>query len=194
TKSTLVGIGANYTYIQTASFLAGLVKWRGISFGTGFIYTYNKTDFTIEMDEIEEPISYAGPPNVNGNLVLDPSFIIGVKSNTYSIPFDVTTSVQLLWALNFTLGIGIDFVFGSTDINLESDGKVYTELTGYSGSITPGSYNVDASTKNQKPSWIRQRIMTGIGFNILAVKIDVPVIIYPFDSAIAVGVTAGVVW
>ncbi|MFH0977364.1 MAG: hypothetical protein V1874_16415 [Spirochaetota bacterium] len=193
TKTTLVGIGANYSWIKTTSFLAGLFKWRGISFGTGFIYSYNKTDLKIDMDPIQEDITPVGP--ITGNVVLNPSFLIGVESHTYSIPFDVTTSVRVLWALNFNLGLGVDLNFGSTDIKLESDGSVSANLSGAGApTVTPGNYTVDATTKNKKPSWVRERITTGVGLNIWAVKIDVPVIIYPFDNAFAVGLTAGVVW
>ena len=51
-KSTLVGLGANYTWISSVGVLGGLAKWRGISFGTGLLYNYNKTDVKIDMDEL----------------------------------------------------------------------------------------------------------------------------------------------
>lgn len=193
TQSTVFGIGANYTWIRTTSLLAGFVKWRGISLGTGFIYNYNKIDYKIDLDNIEGPVTSAGGYNVN--VVLDPSFLIAVESTSCSIPFDITTSVRLLWFLNFNLGAGIDFNFGSTDLKLKSDGTSTATITGVGApSVNPGSFYVDASTNDKNPSWIRERITTGIGFNIAIVKIDVPVIIYPFDNAFAVGLTAGVVW
>jgi hypothetical protein len=193
-KTTLVGLGANYTWIKTSSLLAGVIKWRGISFGTGFLYSYNKIDYKVEIDDISrtDTTSY---PGTTIALTLDPSIDLGVKSSSYSIPFDVTTSVRLLWFINFNLGAGIDFNFGTTDIKIKSDGNIGGTVTGtISYAVNPGSLTVDGSTKDKKPSWIRERITTGIGFNISVVKIDVPVIIYPFDSAIAVGLTAGVVW
>lgn len=192
-KSTLVGVGANYSWIHTKSFLAGFFKWRGISFGTGFLYNYNKIDYKIELDRIDEPVAL-GVGGYDVNVSLDPSFLIGVKSSSYSIPFDVTTSIRLLWFLNFNLGAGIDFNFGTTDIKLKADGNVTANVSGGPVTVVPGSYTVDAGTKDKKPSWIRERITTGIGFNISVVKIDVPVIIYPFDNAFAIGLTAGVVW
>jgi hypothetical protein len=201
-KTTLVGLGANYTWLQTKSLLAGFLKWRGVSFGTGFLYNRNEVDFKIELDPIRESVpidlaSVGGPNPMPGWVVIDPTILLGIKSNTYTIPFDVTTSVRLLWFLNFNLGLGIDFTYGSTDIKVKSHGSAYADIPDYGGASitsTPGNITVDGSTKNKKPSWIRERITTGIGFNIACVKIDVPVIIYPFDSALAVGVTAGVVW
>ena len=117
---------------------------------------------------------------------------MGVESHTFTIPVDVMTSVQLLWVLNFTLGTGIDFTFGKTDINLNADGDI--AIDGYAGAYTPGSFYINGGTKGQHPSFAHYRINSGIGFNIAVVKIDVPIVWYPFDKAAAVGVTAGVVW
>jgi hypothetical protein len=200
--STILGVGANYTWIQTKSLLAGFVKWRGVSFGTGFIYNRNKIDLNIEMDPERNAItglnlSVYGLSNLTGDVVLDPSFTIGVKTNTYTIPFDVTTSVRLLWVLNFNLGAGFDFVFGTSDITLKSNGDVYADMNPVANvdfTSTKGKVTIDGSTKNKKPSPVRERITTGLGLNIAMVKIDFPIIIYPFDSAIAAGVTIGVVF
>ncbi|MBN2039741.1 MAG: hypothetical protein JW864_06850 [Spirochaetes bacterium] len=198
-KSTLFAIGANYSWISTKSFLAGLVKWRGVSFGTGFLYNKNEIDVEVDVDPIDQPISgvSAGPHTLSGTLTMDPSIILGIHSSTYTIPFDVTTSVRLLWVLNFNLGAGIDFNFGSTDIIIRSDGSVTADIEDNPNvdiAMDPGTVSIDGSTKDEKPSFVHARITTGIGLNILPVKIDIPVIIYPFDSAVAVGLTAGVVW
>jgi hypothetical protein len=208
-KTTLVGIGANYSWIKTTSLLAGFFKWRGISFGTGFLYNRNKVDYKIDLDPISQsitpintaaaPYNLPGGPTIAGNIIIDPSIDLGIKTNTYTVPFDVTTSVRLLWFLNLNLGLGIDFTYGSTDIIVKSHGSVRTDIPNppnpnISMDVTPGTVTVDGSTKDKKPSWVRERITTGVGFNIAAVKIDVPVIIYPFDSAFAVGLTAGIVW
>jgi hypothetical protein len=199
-KSTLIGIGANYTWIKSSSLLAGFLKWRGISFGTGFLYNRNEIDLKIELDPIRQNIGNINiPPIVTGDVIIDPSFKLGVKSNIYTIPVDLTTSVRLLWFVNLNLGVGIDFTYGSTDIIAKANGSVSTDIPNpsvptVSTDISPGTVSIEGSTKDKKPSWVRERITTGIGFNISVVKIDVPVIIYPFDSAFAVGVTAGVVW
>ncbi|NMB64484.1 MAG: hypothetical protein GYA16_06395, partial [Spirochaetes bacterium] len=59
--------------------------------------------------------------------------------------------------------------------------------------ITPGNLKVDGSTLGKKPKWARARVMTGIGFNVGPVKIDVPIIYY-LDTGAAVGITAGFIW
>jgi len=198
-KTTLFGIGANYTWISTKSLVAGLVKWRGVSFGTGFLYNNNKLDINVDVDPIEQPITGAtyGIYTFSGNVIIDPSITLGVHSSTYTFPFDVTSSVRLLWVLNFNLGAGIDFNFGSTDIIAKSNGSVTADIPDTSDVVvdmSPGTVTIDGSTKDKRPSFVHARITTGIGLNILPVKIDIPVILYPFDSAFAVGLTAGVVW
>ncbi|MDY6969470.1 MAG: hypothetical protein SVR08_12570, partial [Spirochaetota bacterium] len=104
----------------------------------------------------------------------------------------------LLWVMNFNLGAGMDINFGSTDINLKAAGVARLEDVSMEGgevdsTTTPANLNVDGSTTGVNPSIVRARIMTGIGFNILPVKIDIPIIYY-FNSGASVGVTVGVVW
>jgi hypothetical protein len=196
-KSTLLGIGANYTWFQSRSLLSGFVNWRGISLGTGFFYNRSQVDLKLDLDTIEQQVTAGLPVGDSVDVILDPSVNLGIKSNTFTIPFDVTTSVRLLWVFNFNLGVGLDFNFGSTDIGIKSDGSVNGRINPAIGTpvmADPGSFTVDGGTKNKKPSPVRQRITTGIGLNIAMVKIDVPIIIYPFDSAFAAGVTVGVVF
>lgn len=194
-KNTLLGVGANYTWLQSDSFLLGFVKWRGISFGTGFLFNKSELNLKLDLDTLTQPVTGLPiGPLTSGTLFVDPSVKLGVKSTTYSIPFDVITSVRLLWFLNFNLGAGVDFNFGYTDIVVKSNGNVRAELNGGAIQATGGTFTVDSKTKAEKPSLIRPKIMTGLGFNIAVVKIDVPVIIYPTDNAFAVGLSAGVVW
>ena len=206
-KTTLLGVGANYSWIKTKSFLLGLFKWRGISFGTGLIYNRSEIEFEQEVTIDPVPFSYehdftegafTETVTFTGNVYLDPSFQIGLETNTFTIPFDVTTSVRLLWVMNFNLGAGMDINFGSTDINLKAAGVARLEDVSMEGgevdsTTTPANLNVDGSTTGVNPSIVRARIMTGIGFNILPVKIDIPIIYY-FNSGASVGVTVGVVW
>ena len=206
-KNSMFGVGANYSWIRTKSLLVGLIKWRGISFGTGFIYNNSKVDYELEIDpEIQqfelENVSIPTPINQNvtlsGNVVVDPSFTLGFETTTVTIPFDVTTSIRLLWLLNLNFGAGIDLNFGSTDIILEANGvasidQLESSVGDLEYDFSSARVTVDGSTKVVKPSLVRPRITTGIGLNLWALKIDVPIIYYP-KSGVAVGVTAGIVW
>jgi hypothetical protein len=204
-KTRLFGLGANYTWIQSKSLLAGLAKWRGISFGTGFIYNMNEADFNIKINEQSKTadsamIAAAGATSYvdSATISIDPTLKAGLKTETYTIPFDVTTSVQFLWIMNLNLGAGIDLTFGRTDLALNSDGAVTaTVVDTASNTYTTdqaGSVRVDSNLKKQSPSLVHARLMTGIGFNFGPAKVDVPLTWYPIDKAVAIGITAGIVW
>ena len=195
-KNTIFGVGANYCLVKGIGQEQKLFKWRGLSLGTGFLYHSSKVDFKIEQDEIAEDLvgldTYY-PSATNAQLLLDPSFNLGLDVKTTTIPVDISTSIQLLWLFNFNLGAGVDFNFGSSDIILSSKGGVTVDGIPDTVPVTAGKVIVDGSTLGIGPSSVCTRIMTGIGFNFSMVKIDVPIIFYPSKGA-SVGVTAGVVW
>lgn len=195
-KNTTFGVGANYCLVKGVGEGQKLFKWRGLSLGTGFLYHSSKVDFKIEQDGIEESLDtlkHYYSSAAGAQLLLDPSFNLGLDVKTTTIPVDISTSVQLLWLFNLNLGAGIDFNFGSSDIVLSSKGGVGVEGIPDTVSQTAGKVKVNGSTLGIGPSSACGRIMTGIGFNFSMVKIDVPVIWYPSKGA-SVGVTAGVVW
>jgi len=195
-KNTTFGVGANYCLVKGIDQGQKLLRWRGLSLGTGFLYHVSKVDFKIEQDEIAEDLvgldSYY-PLATNAQLLLDPSFNLGFDVKTTTIPVDISTSFQLLWLFNLNLGAGVDFNFGSSDIILSSKGGVTVEGIPDTVPVTAGKVRINGSTTGVGPSSVCSRIMTGIGFNFNMVKLDVPIIWYPSKGA-SVGVTAGVVW
>lgn len=197
--STLLGMGVSYSLINTRKILQGVVTWRGISFSTGLYYNNTQIDFKIEMEPpLYEEISYEFSPaqTITANAILDPSFTLDIDVETYTIPLEVNTSVKVLSVLNFNLGAGVDFNFGSSKIEIGAAGETTTDITNdpdITGTVNPGTLTICGETRTIDPSLISGRIMTGIGFNILPVKIDIPVTLY-FDSGFAVGLTVGLVW
>lgn len=186
-KSSLVGIGANYAIIEPKSVGIGLVKWRGLYAGAGIIYLSNTVDDKVSLGD--ETVALGGAYS-SYSINSDPSFILGLHIKTVSIPLDITTAVQLLWVLNLTLGAGLDFNFGKTDIIIAQESKV--NLVGYP-TLQDGKLIIDGSTRGKSPSIVRARITSGLGFNLGPVKLDIPVTYY-LTSGFAVGITAGFVW
>ena len=205
--STTFGIGANYQFLPSSpSIMFGLFKWRGLNFGTGFNYQANKIDFTLTMAKITQsmPItsftSNGVTVNPEATFSVKPKVNVGVEMNTFSIPLEATTSVQLLWLSNINFGVGADLVFGSTTIKAIVDSPLNIDSfttgltgTGVTASTTPGKVTIDASTKNVAPSLVRARIMTGFGLQAGPVKIDMPIYYY-LASGLAFGLSAGIVW
>jgi len=199
--STNFGIGVNYQFLPaTPSIMSGLLQWRGLNFGTGFNYQSNKIDFALTMSKItQEMKTNVSGTDVAATLAVTPKVNVGVVMNTFSIPLEATTSVQVLWLTNINFGVGADLVFGSSDVNatvnspLTVDSITGLNALGVSYASTPGKATIDAGTKGISPSLVRARIMSGIGMNLGPVKIDIPVYYY-FSSGLAFGLSAGFVW
>ncbi len=196
----VVGAGVTYSLFDERGI--GLLKWRGLTVGTGLVYQTTDVAYRVALDKIYKDFSRnEGGSNVTGNVVVDPSFDITLDMYTLSMPFEINTAVQLLWLLNLNLGAGIDLVTGNSNLVLKAAADATVEDIAVDSSpilpsnyqVTPGNLSVDGSTLGKKPEWARARIMTGIGFNFGPVKIDVPIIYY-LKSGAAVGVTAGFIW
>jgi len=211
-SSTNFGIGANYQFLPCSpSIMFGLFKWRGVNFGTGFNYQANKIDFTLSMAKIPQTmtgttyyaptdVAHAYPVTPTTTFSVTPKVKVGVEMNTFSIPLEATTSVQLLWLSNINFGVGADLVFGSTNINAIVDSPITIDSfsgipagSGVTYTTTPGSIAIDASTKGVSPSLARLRIMSGLGLQAGPVKIDIPLYYY-LASGLAFGISAGIVW
>lgn len=194
----IVGAGLTYSLFDEIGY--GLLRWRGLTVGSGLVYQTTAVSYKTSLDTIYEQFSHTDiGVTITGNVVLDPSFNITLDMYTISVPFEVNTAVQLLWLLNLTLGAGVDVVAGNADLVLKAASDATIENVAVNNSpasnyqVTPGNLYIDGSTKGIKPTLAHARVMTGIGFNLGPVKLDVPIIYY-FNYGAAVGVTVGVVW
>jgi hypothetical protein len=168
----LFGVTANYHIIPSVS-LAKIIIWRGVSVGGGLLFNNSNIKFTIPLDkDIDEPI--AG----GGRIIMNPEAILNMKVFTCTIPLEAVTAIKLL-IFNIPLGIGADIAFGETslgfgvksDIDLEDLPYGYTQATNGSISINAGA--------SGKPGFFNFKIMTGLGFVMGPVVIDIPFTIYP---------------
>ena len=200
----IIGGGITYSLFDEAGI--GLLRWRGLTIGTGLVYQTTDVSYQVDLDSETNPFTVDPDGggllnNVSGIVVVDPSFDITLDMYTLSVPFEINTAFQFLWLFNINLGVGIDLVSGNADLELQSVSDATVNNIAYGGAplpeddyiVTPGKVTIDGKTLDKKPSWARARIMTGIGFNFGAVKIDVPIIYY-LKSGAAVGVTAGIIW
>lgn len=181
----LIGIGINYALVKEKNAPIGIVKWRGLSIGTGLLYNRNELDLKVKMDIKEETVAIGTVVDV------DPSMKFNFVTNTYTIPLDIVTSVRLLWVFNLALGAGVDFNYGKSRLDLSADGSVTVKSIAVYAA--PGYVQVIQPRQSNEPSVVRFRAMAGVGLNLGPVKIDVPVVYYP-PTGVAVGITAGVVW
>ena len=213
----VLGLGANFKVLEPKSFI-GLVKWRGISVGTGFYMQMDKLNMEIKPKPITEQAHFreavlsgattaqdsadkktlldqmgytAAKPDAE--IKLTPKFDMGLDISTYTIPVDVNTAVALLWGVvNVNAGLGVDVNFGNAEIVLKGTSRADIGSDTTKVTFTPATVVVDGSSSNG-PSFVRMRAQTGIGLGLGPVKIDIPLIYY-FNSGLAFGVTGAIVW
>ena len=100
-----------------------------------------------------------------------------------------------MYLFNFTFGLGADISCGKTDIIAKANSQLNGTISGGTGAtLTPGAVTVDASTVNKSPTLGHARLITGLGFNLGPIKIDMPVSWYFLQKGFSMGVCAGFVW
>jgi hypothetical protein len=195
-KTFSIGVVGNYQLFKEKSFAAGLVKWRGLNLGTGFLYQSTDLNYAASIDSYSESFIEGG---VNYNLAVDPRLVLDLSTKTFTIPLEVSTSLRLLWVLNLTLGAGVDIGFGSSNLTLGADGDIrVSEVSsyGYSTPVTttdPGNLSLEGGGK-MRPTVFNPKLMGGFGFSFGPVILDIPVTWYPVENGFSVGVTLGAVW
>lgn len=215
-ESLSVGVGVSYQLLQPRSLPLGLIRWRGVSFATGFNFQRNTTEieFTAAGDDFEAgealtlgdigftdgDLTGTGYTETTelGTLTMTPTLLASIESRTYAIPLEVNTGIRFLYLLEFNVGAGVDLTMGSSEVAVGSKTEVgFKKNPDLEDQIdfTPGSANVGIKTTND-PQLVRPRITAGFGINLGPIKLDVPLMYY-FDSdgpGAMVGVNVGIVW
>jgi hypothetical protein len=189
-KTSSFGVLANYQFMSKRN-LAGILLWRGVNFGTGFIY--QKTDFGYEMewDPMTETVKFQGEPITTE---LTPKIKLGLSMSTVTVPLEAVTSVRLLYFLNAAFGFGIDLGFGSS--KLEAVAATNFRFQGLEGLGLNQTQDASASVTmggDSKPRFFNPKFITGLGFGLGPAVIDIPVTFY-IGSGYNVGFTVGVAW
>jgi hypothetical protein len=186
-KTFSVGVVGNYQLLKEKTIVPVLVKWRGLSLGTGLIFQNTAINFGVDVPG-DFDVDFTG-----GTLKLDPKLAFNMKTNTFTIPLEAATAVQLFSFLNITLGAGADLAFGGNELSLGINSDI--DVVDGSGDAlpqsAPGSFEVSGGGK-AAPAFFNFKIMTGIGFKIGPVILDVPVTLYPGkETGASIGVTLG---
>ncbi len=187
--SNLFGILLNYQILKDRSILAGAILWRGLSAGTGFIYSTNNVTYLKKLDTIENIDSGSGII-----AKVDPSVDFSIDIKSYIVPVEIYSAIRLLWAINLGVGVGFDYVVGSkAELSVLGAGKAeitsspMNALDGDTGDIS-----IDASTSNEADPF-RTKFMANIGFGFGPVVVDVPLTYY-LDNGYSLGISVGFNW
>ncbi len=176
------GLLANYQLVDP--FSIGVIKWRGLQVGSGFIYYNSTADMTIDVPEQKSSITIVNPGDAT--LVLDPTLNAEITSSGLKMPIDILSGIRLLWIANLNFGLGADLnLASSSEIALSADGNTYiTNINpALPGTVetTPGSVKVAIDEGSGSVDFIKLRAMFGLGFALGPLKIDIPFTYY-FDG------------
>jgi hypothetical protein len=189
------GVVGSYQVLKEKTIVPVLLKWRGLSLGTGFIYQHTGITFATKVSGDYDYDFAAGADE--GTLTLDPKLEFSMTTDTFTIPLEVTTAIQLLTVMNIHLGLGADLAFGKNDMSLGLSGDVNLEdlPTDFIQQTEPGNLSVKGGGK-MAPTIFNFKIMTGFGFKFGPVILDFPVTLYPLliggGTGANVGFTLGV--
>ena len=189
----------NYQLIPQLRLFGGLIVWRGLNVGAGFIYQNTSLSLDLSLGDRTFPIPMASTSlpteigEINGKII-DPRFHFGFTVNTYTVPLEAVTSIRLLGFFNASLGVGADLGFGKASLIGDLNGGL--DLDGYQRSglriITPGSVSASLDGESS-PTFFNPKIMASLGFSAgPAIILDIPITYYFQNTGFNVGVSLGI--
>lgn len=124
-STSVYGITANYRLIGQKA-IPILMRWNGLSLGTGFIYNGFSIGATANLGTILADMA-------GEELTTVPDYIatFGSDSTSFTIPLEISTGLRLLSSVNLNLGVGADLKFGKSNVyfNLDSGASDGDDLT-----------------------------------------------------------------
>jgi hypothetical protein len=192
-----IGGLVNYQLIPQIRFPAGVIVWRGVNIGTGFIY--QGTNLTIGLPlfpdggNVTIPINVPGVGNITGE-IRNAKFEMVFNVNTLTVPLEAVTSIRLLGFANASIGAGVDFGFGNAGLGGDIDASIIINIPpGYNLHMEKeGSFSVNMGGKNS-PSPVSPKIMASIGFSAgPAILLDIPITYYFLSNGYNIGITFGI--
>jgi hypothetical protein len=141
-KSSQFGFHGKYKLIQPKSVGFGTLNWGGLDFISGFTVASNTLDYQKTFDQQSSGSGTAASPKIS----ITPAGAITVTNTAIAIPFEIATSVRLLYILSLFGGAGIDLNFGKStvDMNLAST-SISSTVNGNTAALNDANMKVSAS-------------------------------------------------
>ena len=187
----------NYQLIPQFRLLGGLIVWRGLNLGAGFIYQNTGLNLNIPLMPLLEDHLSGDLDNLGGTgakLDLgDPriSFIFNI--DTYTVPLEAVTSFRFLGFANASIGAGVDFGFGNANMKGKIDSKIEVKnLPDPLVQNSPGRMYASIGGSRQS-TLVNPKAMASFGFSAgPAIILDIPVTYYFLNNGFSVGITLGI--
>lgn len=148
-------------------------QWGGVDITTGLEYAHLSAAYSTDV-KFNQKNTLSGGNDVALNYTGPFRYELGV--NTFSIPIEASTNVQLLSILSLYTGLGLDFNFGSSS----ASGGMTAPITatssappaGFSGNLYSATGKLDLSGgPSEGPSLADVRGFLGVQINLLRIKI-----------------------
>ncbi|RYF11620.1 MAG: hypothetical protein EOO40_02970 [Deltaproteobacteria bacterium] len=110
-----------------------IVRWGGLNVATGFAYATQDIDVKADLPS-GTASSVFTLPNVGTNLTVRYAYQgtgrVGTHTDLYTVPIEVSSSLQLLYFLTLYAGGGVDFAWGNTDLTASASEPTHVTLSG----------------------------------------------------------------
>ncbi|MCM0607049.1 MAG: hypothetical protein KA715_13250 [Xanthomonadaceae bacterium] len=167
----IANLGAHVQYHIHAPARENLLfHWDGISFTTGLRYMYQdaaySTAMTISQSDAASQSTMSWRANYN----------LGVHSNVFTVPIEVTSNFDFLETFGFVLGAGADLSLGGAATYGGASGPIQSNSTlpGLTSStIYTGTGVLDAGSNTYAPSLGVMKALVGVHFKLWAVRFSV---------------------
>ncbi|MGL1892784.1 MAG: hypothetical protein OCD02_14225 [Spirochaetaceae bacterium] len=168
--SQIFGITANYQLIKSWG-IPIILKWTGVSLGSGFIYTGYDIVATSDLTSLLAPDA----PDTGGEPLLSAEF--SLTNTAFTIPLEVSTGIKVMSVLTLKVAAGADLKFGKTNISFDVDSSQddsFTTklLTGVIEEVIEGSGMEFPYSEDYSPSFINPRISAGLGIGLGPVSLN----------------------
>ncbi|MCL2007274.1 MAG: hypothetical protein FWG77_04240 [Treponema sp.] len=193
-NTLMAGVMANYQILNRRDLGLGLIQWRGVNVGAGFVYQNTSIDIRVPTEIMDEEATEYWDYGGDRPIRVDLDFDLGLNFtiNTFTVPVEVMTSVRLLYFLNLAVGAGVDIGFGNANLKLGGDMTAnFSDLPDGMVQDRPARMTMDLGGSSA-PTTFNPKIMTGVGIGVGPVVLDIPFTFYPLDQGYNFGISIGV--
>ncbi|MBN2436748.1 MAG: hypothetical protein JXK07_15920 [Spirochaetes bacterium] len=179
--SYMFGAGVRYKPFSRINISQNMYM-RPVTFGTGVYYV--QSSLTVNADNLYKKI-HDDLTGIQTEVSTDLQFVVSNSSTT--IPIEAVTSFCFLDMFSLIAGTGFDFVFGSTDVDLETDSDISVshDILPIAPIQMPDLKLHDSKT-TENSQMLRYKIITGLGFQLKSFTLDIPVTWYPVDDGYSI--------
>lgn len=164
-KSSQFGFHAKYKIIEPKSLGFGTLNWGGLDFVTGMTVASNTVTYQKAFDEQSTGSGTITDPQIK----IKPAGSVTINNGAVAVPFEIATSIRLLYVLSLFGGAGIDLNFGKTSVDMAVSSTSITSVVAGVPNTVNGSLKINASdSSNGRFSDLR--FFVGTAVNLIPLK------------------------